>query len=31
VGFTFVEVFACGDVNREAIEPYVHALSPVPG
>jgi methylenetetrahydrofolate dehydrogenase (NADP+)/methenyltetrahydrofolate cyclohydrolase len=31
VGCTFVEGIACGDVNREAIEPYVRALSPVPG
>lgn len=31
VGCTFVDGIACGDVDREEIEPYVRAVSPVPG
>lgn len=31
VGCTFVDGVACGDVDREDIEPYVRAVSPVPG
>jgi methylenetetrahydrofolate dehydrogenase (NADP+) / methenyltetrahydrofolate cyclohydrolase len=31
VGCTFFDGIAYGDVDRDTIEPYVRAVSPVPG